>query len=376
MGEKLSIRYHFFRATAYTESNQKGIKSRRIGLNFTVINSDICTGSINLLSQADVNAFSPDCTEWNGGISISGDDIVDLSPLQNLNSIGALSISSNPQLQDLTGLDNVTQVEHLFIGSNDNLTNIQALHSLKTITNDVFINNMPKLANLNGLESVESSIQSLRISNCSTITDLSGLGKNSGISIKRIQLDNLASLESLGLEHISGITNLLIFDNAALRSLGVLNLARFIGPIPQGGVLIRNNSKLKSLKGLESANNIMFVRVENNDSLTNLEGLEGFSIAGELSIVGNISLVSLKGLENLRNLPVAQPMDGFIIGGLGLVRNAALVDISALSGIEQIANHLNIFSNPLLSDCCILAELRPKGSRPVFCKVQCSWMFS
>ncbi|MEO1656040.1 MAG: hypothetical protein AAFU64_21040, partial [Bacteroidota bacterium] len=46
------------------------------------LQAQVCEGDITLNSQAEVEAF--DCKEVRGDLIISGEDIVDLSPLQGL----------------------------------------------------------------------------------------------------------------------------------------------------------------------------------------------------------------------------------------------------------------------------------------------------
>ena len=48
----------------------------------------VCDGDVSLTSQAEVNSFN--CTEITGYLSISGNDITDLSPLQNLTKVGTV----------------------------------------------------------------------------------------------------------------------------------------------------------------------------------------------------------------------------------------------------------------------------------------------
>src|SRR5687768_12748392 len=56
----------------------------------------ICEGDVTLSSQAEVDAFN--CTEITGSLTISGADIVDLSPLNILTKVGTIIISENTNL--------------------------------------------------------------------------------------------------------------------------------------------------------------------------------------------------------------------------------------------------------------------------------------
>src|SRR5690606_10672792 len=95
-------------------------------------------GNIIFTTQAQVDAFAvdfPNCTEIGGSLDISGSDITDLSPLQNLTQIGgSLTIDHNDQLKSLDGLENIQNVGfHLFIYKNNQLISLDALQNLSMI---------------------------------------------------------------------------------------------------------------------------------------------------------------------------------------------------------------------------------------------------
>ena len=89
-------------------------------------------------SQAEIGAFAinyPDCTQLDELI-IDGDDIVDLSGLNQILGVGNfVRIINNPQLQNLNGLNSSLEINYdfdwsgvsLIIENNAALTNISAL---------------------------------------------------------------------------------------------------------------------------------------------------------------------------------------------------------------------------------------------------------
>lgn len=115
-------------------------------------------GNVDLLSQADVNAWEQDYTYIQGNLTIQGDDITDLSPLMNIDSvIGKLKVQICPMLESLEGLNGIQQTANSFvIWDNDALTDISALSQLTSIGADLSILFNDNLENLNGLDNLEN----------------------------------------------------------------------------------------------------------------------------------------------------------------------------------------------------------------------------
>lgn len=139
-----------------------------------------------LNSQEQVNSFiefyacSSNCGKIRFDLTISGEDITDISGLSFLTEVdGMVRIEDCPNLASLKGLENIvtrynliikslpklTNLEgingeaietigNLIIRDNENLTDISALKGISIITRHLTIVNNPKLTNLNGLESI------------------------------------------------------------------------------------------------------------------------------------------------------------------------------------------------------------------------------
>ena len=250
-------------------------------------------GAIVLSSQAEVNAFvvdSPDCMNVLYGLTISGNDIIDLSSLSQLTSIEG----------------------------------------------NLIINDNPLLTNLNGLENLDSFISGrLIISNNPQLSSLQGLG-GFGFSTQIINNDSLINLE--GLNDLSDVDELLIEENDALQNL--VGLDTYTTGL---SFVVKNNANISSLEGLENFNSIIVLSLENNPMLADISILQNLTqIAESFEIINNDSLTSLDGLQS------GNPFLGFSISG-----NDALVDITALSDLSTPFSFIEITDNSNLSNCVI-----------------------
>src|SRR6187549_3942381 len=116
-----------------------------------------CFDYITLSTQSEVDNFPsnyPGCTNWTGSITISGSDITDLTPLNELVSAFNLEIINNPLLQDLEGLNNLVNITTLIISSNPTITNCNGLNGLNW-AESIEINDCISLTDLNGLSSLQ-----------------------------------------------------------------------------------------------------------------------------------------------------------------------------------------------------------------------------
>ena len=236
------------------------------------------SGDITFSTQAEIDAFPatyPGCTTITGNVSISGSDIVNLSGLSAVTSIGgSLSITYNSLLTSLNGLDAVTSIGGgLSITSNPTLTSLTGLGAVPSIGGYLYIQDNPALTNLEGLGAVTSIEGNLIIYSNTTLTSLTGL-------------DAVTSIGS----------TLSIGANAALTSLEGLGAITSIG----GGLFIGANAVLTSLMGLGAVTSIVYLQINNNAVLTSLSGLSSVTlITGWVDISDNAALMSLTGLENI-----------------------------------------------------------------------------
>jgi len=115
---------------------------------------------ITFSSQEEIDNFQtnyPGCLEIEGDVTISGDDINDLSGLEVLTAIGGdLSISSNDILDALPGLDSITSIGgNLEIIGNPVLSGLTELDNVTSIGGNIEIIGNGAITSLYGLENLE-----------------------------------------------------------------------------------------------------------------------------------------------------------------------------------------------------------------------------
>ncbi|NBC05988.1 MAG: HYR domain-containing protein, partial [Bacteroidetes bacterium] len=285
----------------------------------TVLNAQCPSGDVTLNSQADVDNFAvnyPNCSQITGFLTISGNDITDLSPLANLQSVTeSLDITFNDALTSLQGLNNLSSVGgDLSIESNDALASLQELNNLSSVGGSLSIRFSPALTSLQGLDNISSVSGDLSIESNDVLASLQGL-------------DNISSVGG----------DLSIEFNDVLASLQELNNLTSVG----GGLNIRFSPALTSLQGLDNLSSVEWsLRIENNAALTSLQGLGNLSSVGnDLRIVNNDALTSLQGLNNLSSLGLS----------LRIENNAALTSLQGLDNLSSVGNDFQIGNNDALT---------------------------
>ncbi len=100
-------------------------------------------GNVTLSSQSEVDAFNSQYL--NGNLTVSGNDITDLSPLADLTRInGALIIKNNPNLQNIYGFNSLSKLDFIHIENNAKLEQIDGFSALMRC-GGVYIQNNNKL---------------------------------------------------------------------------------------------------------------------------------------------------------------------------------------------------------------------------------------
>jgi hypothetical protein len=211
---------------------------------------------IGFSTQAEIDNFQdnyPGCTEIEGQVIIRfGDDITNLSGLNNITSIGGdLEITGNESLISLTGLDDIFIIGgSLDIFENLNLKDIHGMKNLSTIGGDfhldcdwaIFCTGNPLLSNIDGLKNL-SYIGGSFVIGSSSLSNLSGLDNLSSIG-GTLQISGCDSLESLlGLSNIEAgtISELIIRDNGSLSICEVQSICDYLAN-PLSEVEIHDNA--------------------------------------------------------------------------------------------------------------------------------------
>ncbi|MEL6810012.1 MAG: T9SS type A sorting domain-containing protein [Bacteroidota bacterium] len=117
------------------------MKNKLLFLSFFVISllsfGQCPTTFPDFTTQAQVDDFIiqyPDCTEIDGYLSITGNDITNLNGFSNITEIGfALMVSNADALVNFEGLNTVETIGWLMITNNDNLENFNGLENVTTI---------------------------------------------------------------------------------------------------------------------------------------------------------------------------------------------------------------------------------------------------
>lgn len=345
---------------------------------------DCLTTQVNLNTQANVNAFvsmyaGTGCTGLGGGLYIGGtssaspSNINDLTGLSFLTYVARLdaanfTIAHNPSLSDLKGLQNIEEIgagsyggsgNDLIIRNNDALTYIEYLTSLNSVAGTTIIEGNQNLVNFIGMGNGNTS---LTIQDNPNITSLTGLLDNSIQRLKIVNNDKLVNLT--GLELITQMTfnaEILIEDNDKLTSLfGLHNLVTFGSNANANNFVINNNLVLKNLylTSLLNVNDYVptnginrIFQISNNPALINLSHLSGLNNVGNRLIISqNDSLQNLVGLEGIEELVK-----------LEITGNDLLQDFTGLNNLENVASDLFIQSNESLSNLSGLDKLETVG---------------
>ena len=231
---------------------------------------------ITFTTQAQIDSFQinyPGCTEIEGYVYVTGNNISNLNGLNNLTSIGGhLSICGTDTLLNLNGLESLTTIgESLTIGFydwgwNSSLTSIASLSSLDSVGEGISISANLNLISLAGLEGI-TTLQDLGIHFNNSLVNLQGIENithiqgelavaENALLTSLTELENLLSIEGMlyiegnalinsltGLHNIDAgsISDLWIGGNVALSSCEVQSICDYLAS-PNGNIYIGNNA--------------------------------------------------------------------------------------------------------------------------------------
>ncbi|WP_162419319.1 leucine-rich repeat domain-containing protein [Cyclobacterium roseum] len=283
-------------------------------------------GDIDLSNQEHIDNFGAFCyTKIKGRIRIMFSSTpLDLTPLQSLQEIDELDIWMNPFLENLNGLENITSLGWLSINGNNSLTSLDGLRNLQEIKTTFYLTNNPQLTNLNGLANLKTVEKFFRIHKNPGLTNLKGL--NNLRHCPSIQITSNENLQSVS--ELSELTNL-------------------------GTVRISSNPRLTSFKEV-------FTHINEIESLS-LSYLEITSwdnvLPEGLKITGSLSLDNISGLKNMTGLPIEK----IISGGLIIRRSPDILSLEGLENLESVGGMVSITLNPNLQTLSGLENLSAVG---------------
>ncbi len=266
-------------------------------LTFTA-NAQVFNGDLVFTTQAQVDFFGlTNYTSITGSLIIyygnatGTGDIINLDSLHRLVSVGEeLSIFNNANLVNINGLSNLTSIGALAsvpadgsvsIVQNNSLTNIDGLSNLHYIggTLSIYDNNI--LENIDGLQNLQNFDAFFQISGNPSLTNINGLTNALSPTSGGYAIGGFAIFNNDNLASISGLTNITsvygnvdIHSNPALSNLNGLSNLQFI----HGSLKISDNAlitNLNELSGLELVTGTPFagLTITDNAALTNYDGL-------------------------------------------------------------------------------------------------------
>ncbi|MFK7921152.1 MAG: T9SS type A sorting domain-containing protein [Bacteroidia bacterium] len=213
----------------------------------TISNCDFLTNFSGLdslkhvdhLQLHDLMVYTTDILDFSALNQLSGSimdvsisevkDLEDLSILDDVESIGSLSLQGNRNLKNLVGIDSLKNLDELSIIGCENMSSLEGFPLAEDSLALLFLSDLPALTSLEGLENIAKldesysfkakvNLERLGILN---VDGLSGLSGRYGGFLKIIHNDHLQNLDGLG--GISEIGyGIHVEDNPVLDSCCVL----------------------------------------------------------------------------------------------------------------------------------------------------------
>ncbi len=293
-------------------------------------------------------------------VSISGNDITDLSPLANVKTITVfLTIGYTPNLLSLDGLNGLTSVKRLTIADISNLESINGFPALISVEEFRIYNN-PNLKNINGFPAL-NSVGILHISN-PNLKNINGFSALTSIG-GYLSFQHNANLESInGFSALTSVKTLYIQNNAVLTDISGLRHINpnSIGDLPHLSALrIFNNPQLAVCQLFSLCSYLKnpgpFPRVIHNNA-TSCESEQALITACESSLCNFVSGIDYTfntqaeidnfGLlyRHCTDITLGSVVIGYSLG----TASSDITDLSPLANIKTITGGLTIRNNPNL----------------------------
>jgi len=326
--------------------------------------------SVRVSDQEELEALAG-CEEIGGDLRVQVFDGADLSPLASLRRIGGvLALGAKPPFGRDTdpALIELSEAEYARIFADGYLPSLAGLDALERVAGLDFI----------GIAAEDlAPLLSLR--------ELVGLGRAGFVSITGTDLRSLR-----GLENVVGVSNLGVFSNAELASLGGMVLETAVARVSvTGSPQLRSLSELSSTVAIDSLD-LSDLGITDLDDLASLEAIDSLYLSdnGSLVNVDRLAEVNVRHLQIYDN-PVLQSVPALVemtaletflavdnpelrtigldlpvrsAGGdalqgerlidpvkvIDIGRNETLESVSLAAGLEQ-ARFLAIYENPALT---------------------------
>jgi hypothetical protein len=262
------------------------------------VEAQIHTGNLSLNSQAEVNAFA--FSEVTGSLTISGSDIVDLSPLSPLTRVGTyLSISDNTALTHVDGFQNLTEVGRgIYVWENTSLVSFSGFDALLHTGDNIDFWFNDSLVTVSGFDSLQSVGWSLEF------------GENAALT----SIPRFKSLETIN-------SSLFVLSNASLTGITGFSALRHV----DWSMDILSNATLATLCGFYdyfSANGSFtgggsFVIADNDPSLPSPTTIQDILDAGPCEIQLLDSLIS-----EIQEMGLPPGTQNFLVNALEKAKNS------------------------------------------------------
>jgi len=318
---------------SYSTANWTSIDSHtHFSEDCSAVSNPCPTGDITLSTQAEVDQFVanyPNCEVIEGTLTISGNDISDISGLSNITEIkGKIFIGSTPNLTNIN-LKNLTTAGLGFILSGTGATSA-SFENLKTVNGNggpFYVSGNSVLQNLN-LPKLESTAGHLIIS---INPNLSSLDLGQLISSFRIYIED-TKLTSLNL--------------GKLKSVG------------EGSFFLKNNTKLLQFD-LSSLTAVSYISIIENSQLEQISTLENLTtVTGNLTITNNPNLTDCSGLCNVLN-------NNGVTGTITIENNPSAcssqseveASCASLAVTDELDSNFTVYPNPTQGILTLSADL-------------------
>jgi hypothetical protein len=285
---------------------------------------------------------------------LSGDGaLASMDGLDQLRSVGALSIQNLPQLEDLQGLGLLARAGNIDIRACRSLKDLFGLDVLREVHGRLRLVDNTALAALSGVPALRE-LDELVIDSNASLTSLRG-ALSQITTLTALTVEHNARLKSLdGADVLARARNLFVSDNPQLTRLGrfpklssldLLEVAdnpklTSLGEFPalpgsqELELVLRNNARLSKLSGLEHIARAYTGSIAGCNELTSLTGLRIQQIHNLLVLSNNAALTTLEGLDSLREVAFVR-----------IQANASLVDVGGLSGLRGSAATIELRNN-------------------------------
>jgi hypothetical protein len=290
-------------------------------------------------------------------VLFNNEQLLDLVGAPPLAPLGTLVLGDLPGLVDLWGLPPLPEeLTHVAVEFVPGIADLSPFAGLRRLHGSLVIMGCDELSTLHGLETLESVAGTLTLEWNPALTSIAALGGLTDASLGSLKISDSPLLTSLqGLEGVVEIRGLDEDDPALfggnggyseLGELGITDLSGLDNLTTIGGefpvmMLIYESPALTSLNGLSSLSECSGLALFRDHALTDISALAGISSMDELMIADNDALISLAGLESLAKIGDE---------GLQISDNAAVADLSPLSGLMALSGPLSITNNCAITD--------------------------